>query len=182
MELSHSEQQAKAQYESISAMLGALGVDYDSLDELRERVENLTEDVKDKQDEIEHYGDIPSLRIKLEYLQAELSEAKAALAELEAQTNGCDSYDEAEQAICDDPLEIQVRSGWCDPYCPEMQAEEFYILLCTGGPAVRIMGELDENGTPSRAWMEHQDWGTPWTQYHGADQATLVAYSQRFFL
>jgi hypothetical protein len=54
------------------------------------------------------------------------------------------------------------------------------ILLCTGGPAVRIVGELDR-GTPCRAWLEYQDWGTPWTQYFGAKSDTLCEYAANFF-
>ena len=42
--------------------------------------------------------------------------------------------------------------------------EEFEILLCTGGPACRIVGDLDESCQPSSARIEHQDWGTPWTE------------------
>ena len=57
---------------------------------------------------------------------------------------------------------------------------EFCILLSTGGPASRIRGELD-NGEPCRAWLEVQDWGTPWTQYFDIEQDTLLAYARCFY-
>lgn len=87
--------------------------------------------------------------------------------------------DAARQAIDDDPLEVSVRSGWVSN-AESMVAEDFMILLCTGGPAVRIRGELD-NGEPYRAWIEYQDWGTPWTQYFDAEQSVLLDYAQNFY-
>jgi len=87
--------------------------------------------------------------------------------------------DKARQDIDEDPLEVSVRSGWCSGP-DDMFAEDFLILLCTGGPACRIRGELD-NGSPYRAWLEYQDWGTPWTQYFDAEQDTLLAYAQNFY-
>jgi hypothetical protein len=65
----------------------------------------------------------------------------------------------------------------------EWQANRFELLLTTGGPAVRIMGELDECNEPTRAWLEVQDWGTPWTplRLSSDDEAILVAFSQRFY-
>lgn len=91
--------------------------------------------------------------------------------------------DEARSAINDDPLEVSVRSGWSSPGgngIDGLQAEDFLILLCTGGPAVRIRGELS-NGIPDRAWIEYQDWGTGWTQYFDTEQDTLLAYASNFY-
>jgi hypothetical protein len=75
----------------------------------------------------------------------------------------------------------------------DREAEEFNILLATGGPAVRIVGELDQ-GEPSRAWLEVQDWFTPWTEYVGttsksdpgmlenqASQDVLLTYARQFY-
>ncbi len=92
--------------------------------------------------------------------------------------------DAASTMLDENPLSIEVRSAWhefgnASPF-PNQEGAEFRILLCTGGPAVRIMGELDERGGPDRAWIEYQDWGTPWTQYFGADQEVLLSYAQHF--
>lgn len=87
--------------------------------------------------------------------------------------------DEARQAIEEDALEVSVRSGWSSS-AETMEAEDFLILLCTGGPACRIRGELS-NGQPDRAWMEYQDWGTFWTQYFDASQDVLLSYAQAFY-
>jgi len=72
--------------------------------------------------------------------------------------------EEAIQAILGDPLSVEVRSGW---HTPGGQTEpcEFQILLCTGGPACRIIGELDEYNEPYNAIVEYQDWFTKWEPY-----------------
>lgn len=95
-----------------------------------------------------------------------------------------DDYLTPEQAadrIQEDPLEVSVRSGWYQPGSEDNDPAEFYILLCTGGPACRIRGELDHHGAPDRAWLEFQDWGTPWTQYFDADQDQLLTYCRQFY-
>lgn len=92
-----------------------------------------------------------------------------------------DAREKAQQEIQEDPLSIQVRSGW-HAVGEESTPEEFEILLDTGGPAVRIVGELDR-GEPTRARLETQDWGTPWTEYRGAwggGADVLLTYARQF--
>ncbi len=90
-------------------------------------------------------------------------------------------YEEhAGNALSEDPLSVEVRSNWHEPGDDDSPGE-FTILLCTGGPAVRIMVELYESAEPHRAWLEYQDWGTPWTQYFDVEGATLLAYAQHFY-
>ena len=95
-----------------------------------------------------------------------------------------DEYHDAElarDAIVEDALDVEVRSGWTQ-VGGEMTAEDFAILLCTGGPAVRIRGDLGEYGEPVRAWLEHQDWGTTWQEYHADhDNHALLTYASQFF-
>ena len=91
-------------------------------------------------------------------------------------------HDEALSNIEDDPISVQVRSGWAN-LGEELEPEEFEILLCTGGPAVRIIGELS-SGEAKRAWMEYQDWGIPWTQYVNLteeEQYAIKRYAGIFF-
>jgi len=90
--------------------------------------------------------------------------------------------DSARQVISEDPLSVQVRSGWADSP-EEMEAEEFEILLCTGGPACRIVGELDRS-EPDCARIEYQDWFTPWERYadtSSEEDEALLTYAREFY-
>lgn len=88
----------------------------------------------------------------------------------------------ASAAITEDALSVEVRGGWRSRG-EEAADEEFSILLCTGGPAVRIRGELDEHGQPDRAWVECQDWGTGWeyVTLGGGSQKVLLTYASQFY-
>jgi hypothetical protein len=110
-------------------------------------------------------------------------------AEEQAQT-GPDETEAARREIEEDALSVQVRSGWYTPGADraETKAEEYEILLCTGGPAVRIIGMLSEHGEPETARLECQDWFQPWTEYRpklGPDnynsEPILLAYARCFW-
>jgi len=100
------------------------------------------------------------------------------LADLDAAEDS-DDEDGARQRIADHPLHVLVRSDWTQPGDP-LDAAEYQILLCTGGPAVRIVGELDR-GTPCSARLEYQAWDTPWLPYFGALPAVLCDYAANFY-
>ncbi len=90
---------------------------------------------------------------------------------------------DAQDAIQEDPLEVCVRTDWHTPGEQDNQPTEYYILLCTGGPACRIIGDLDR-GQPDTAKIEYQDWGTPWTRYGDTtdeEDAALLTYAQQFY-
>ena len=146
----------EAAYEAIETMMKAVECDYERREELTDRMEN---------DDPDDYLD-----------DNELAELKG----LDDEANGHDCEDEACQAIDEDPLSIQVRSGW---HCPmdSSSAEEYVILLSTGGPATRIIGELDCFGQPDSSVLEAQDWFTPWTEYKGGRDGCLLDYAQRFY-
>jgi hypothetical protein len=98
---------------------------------------------------------------------------------------GCE---DARDNILEAPLSVEVRSDW---YCPGMVGEpvEYQILLSTGGPALRITGQLDKYGEARTADMEYQDWGTPWTRYHpphgeplfDSHNADVLTFAQQFY-
>jgi hypothetical protein len=153
----HAKDQAAAQLASIHKYLAALTCDFDRFEELRYiRKQPLNE-------------------------WAQLGYDADEWAELEAAAGDCESQEDAQQRIQEDPLSVQVRSGWVN-VGETFAAEEFEILLCTGGPAVRIMGELDEHNQPSRAFMQYQDWGTSWTDYFEEGvAASCLEYAQQFY-
>ena len=90
--------------------------------------------------------------------------------------------DAAREAILEDPLSIEVRSGWHTPGA-KGDTEEYRILLCTGGPAVQIVGDLSGYGEPETAHIEYQDWFTPWQRLSisGDDERDLLTYAQTFY-
>ena len=153
-------------YASIAEMVAALNCDYDRLEELRDEVRDYEQTSQ-------------TLSQREEWAEANPDDA-AELKELEEAAGDCEDQDQARERIEEDALSVEVRSGWVTPGS-EMTPEDFAILLTTGGPAVRIRGELDEHSEPYRAWLEVQDWGKPWTQYYPADQDTLLTYARCFY-
>lgn len=145
--------------ESIAEMVAALNCDYDRLEELR-----------DERDSHEDGAKV--------WAEANPDDAEE-LSELETAAGECADQDEARQRIEEDALSVQVRSDWHNVGEPGEDAE-FEILLTTGGPAVRIIGELNQ-GEPSRPRLQVQDWGKCWTEYMGVDRDTLLAYCSVFY-
>jgi hypothetical protein len=88
----------------------------------------------------------------------------------------------ASSAIHEDALSVEIRSGWTVLGEP-LEPAEYLILLSWGGPAVRIVGELDMDNEPDSARLECQDWFIPWTEYvldsYGYD--VLLTYVREFY-
>ena len=91
--------------------------------------------------------------------------------------------EEARTIIHEDPLSVQVRSGWYSPGSENTKPEEFEILLCTGGPAARIIGELNEYLEPETAILQHQDWFTPWIDQllTEEEEEKVLEYCRQFY-
>ena len=103
---------------------------------------------------------------------------------LQAVENAADDEREAaEQAIYDDPLAVDVRSGWVNVWTTEFEPVEYRVLLCTGGPAVQLEGELDDRKQPYNVQLQHQDWFEPWqtVPLTAEDTETLLTYVRYFF-
>ena len=148
----HAEQQARAQLASIVSMVAALDCDYERLEELRDACRDFVSESALREEDAKYKW------------RAENPEDAAELADLEEAAGDCKDADEARERILEDALEVQVRAGWHSPGETVLTPEEFYILLCTGGPAVRIVGDVDHSMQPERPRLEYQDWGTSWTE------------------
>lgn len=85
-----------------------------------------------------------------------------------------DADDAARERIQESALSVEVRSRWYVPGEREEAPAEYRILLTTGGPALQMIGELNEHGEPESAWLEYQDWGTPWTRLDLRRMAEIV--------
>ncbi len=125
-------------------------------------------------------------------LQEVFDSAMAALVEMVAPLLEEDDYDdetqderreEAIEAIEGDPLSVMVRDGWRTPYGESTGAEEFEILLSTGGPASRIVGTLGAYSEPDDYRLEVQHWFEPWTTFPTTQEQddALAAYVARFY-
>ncbi len=171
------EQIGRPAYESIAEMVAALEADRDRLEELRDE-----RDAFEMDEDEDMAPDGPGYANNVEAWEGENAEDAKELKELEAavKLDGKEvDEDAARERIQEDALSVEVRSGWTSVGDP-MEAEEFCILLSTGGPAVRIVGELDEDKEPHRARLEVQDWGKPWTEYFPAESDTLLTYCRCF--
>ncbi len=104
--------------------------------------------------------------------EAQFSGIKELLETLaKAQNNGNEEEENtALEAILNDPLSVEIQ-------------RQYIILLCTGGPAVRIIGELDEYDQPATARLQFQDWFTPWTDLDQSESESdlLVEYARHFY-
>lgn len=85
------------------------------------------------------------------------------------------------ERIQESPLSVEVRSGWHAPGAEDDGPEEFCILLSTGGPALRIIGDLDQHCQPTRARLQYQDWFTPWTEKVDVDHDALLKWCSEFY-
>ena len=78
------------------------------------------------------------------------------------------------------PLSLLVRSDWHVPG-GESTYSQFELLLSTGGPAIRILGELDSYGEPYRPALQYQDWGTPWQRHPESNVDALLWFAGQFY-
>ena len=115
-------------------------------------------------------------------------EAKDILADLAWSNDGstADAFQDAVTEYAHEmPLTVRIRSDWHNPG-ETFTAAEFEILLSTGGPACRIIGELDSG---SVAWqsgcrpvIQHQDWFKPWTESsYDIDTNALLWFCEQFY-
>ena len=94
-----------------------------------------------------------------------------------------DNEDKRENIAYEDALDVQVRADWHNPGDTDgSKPNEYFILLGTGGPASRILGELNHYCEPTSAVFQYQDWFKPWTVAHTTteEDATLLEYASQF--
>lgn len=121
----------------------------------------------------------------MEQAKTQLESIKEMIENLEKaeQENDDNAIDEARETIDNNPLEISVRSDWHTPGQDDNKPTEYMILLCTGGPAVRIIGDLNKYCEPETAKIEFQDWFTPWENMplDSEEENIVLKYAQNFY-
>lgn len=110
-----------------------------------------------------------------------------ALAQADANRDGI-AQDSAREAITESVLSVEVRRPW---QCAGGEIEppvEYRILLTTGGPALKLTGELSEHGEPETAELQMWDWGLPWRAWwppriaaRNGYRETLLAFARCFY-
>lgn len=165
----------KPAFESIQEMVAALECDYDRLEEIREeRKDWVSEGFDVTSNEVTSHGF--TTRTNEEWAK-EFPEEAEELKELEAEAGECESEENARERIQEDPLSLRIFGEFSNG---EWEVTSYELLLSTGGPAVRIVGELNQHSEPSSARLEVQDWFKPWSEYIAADSDTLMTYVQCF--
>lgn len=108
--------------------------------------------------------------------------AYASILELvDALCDAGDDNDTARERIEQDVLSVRVRSDWRNVGEAPGEPVEYEILITTGGPAVRIVGDFNDYCEPISATLQVQDWGTPWTDYRDANEDVLLDYARCFY-
>lgn len=105
------------------------------------------------------------------------------LAELEEQAGDCESEEDARQRIEEDALSVEVRSGWISPG-GHMEAEEYRVVLCTGGPHVELVGDIGWEGYPESVRVLFQDWFTGKQELilTSAEREAVLEYAACFYV
>jgi hypothetical protein len=171
-EISHAEANANGWLDTIRQYAACLDADRDRLEELRE-----------ERDSYEPTEEEDAAGEGWAYRNPDLAEELADL-ESAVTVNG-DELDEdaCRERIEESPLSVEVRGGWRYPGALDDGPEEYCILLSTGGPALRIVGDLSIHAEPTSARLEYQDWGTPWTERitTGEDRDALMRFVSVFY-
>jgi|SRR5882757_1301332 len=118
------------------------------------------------------------------YAKTSVANIREMVEALEAAGQDYKKREEVQQTIQEDALAVEVRSSWYAPGDTDAaKPSEYNILITTGGPAARIIGDLDQYGQPTNARFEYQDWFQPWTEVplQSKDTDILRTYVQEFY-
>ena len=175
-ERDYAKEQAIAQVQSIQEMIAAYEMDWDQLEELQDEFDSFGGADKSaaEQGKTEYQSDI-GMTWQDQGLNYAYDVGRA-LGELLNTAAGYTSQDEALDAIQEHPLSIEYRSGWATAGL-DLTVEEVRIVLCTGGPHVEILGELDHNGSVDRVKVVYKDWGTS-GEVFDFDRAAVMTYCE----
>ncbi len=104
--------------------------------------------------------------------------------EVEVEGNRFDSEEELLEYCTELPLGVSVRGTWHAPGDTEtaIVPVAYQVLLTTGGPGLRLIGDLDSDRIPVSVRVEYCDWGVPWTEWTGyADEEALLWFVELFW-
>jgi len=98
------------------------------------------------------------------------------------QHDEADPQDDALAAIRENIISVKVRGDWHAPGTAGGPQALYCVLLCTGGPACRIIGTLDDYQEPATARLQYPDRGNPWTDYllTRAEEKAVLTFTNCF--
>lgn len=142
-----------------------------------------------KKELIEESDSLKQAKIKLEQI-VEMVKTLRKAGNLDGGQEAEKERDRARTQIHESVLSVEVRTDWHELGADDLKPTHYKLLLCWGGPAVQIFGELTEPGEVETAELQHQDWGTPWTSVNlwyefGGDaenlRAALLEFASQFY-
>lgn len=94
----------------------------------------------------------------------------------------CDysSTEDVIDTVKDNALSVEVRSTWTTN-TESFEAEEFRIVLCTGGPHVEIRGNIGLHGQPEDPEVYSSDWFEGLQRFPLADYDALEWFCGLFY-
>ena len=104
--------------------------------------------------------------------------------EVQAEDTTTERIDEIQEQVQEWPLSVDVRCTiWQSPGTEDWEPNQFQILLGTGGPAMRITGDIGPHGEPCNPLMQVQDWFKPWTTCNTTDEQdeALMWFCSEFY-
>lgn len=105
-----------------------------------------------------------------------VSDGAFELDEMLNKAGRCLSYDDALIQLCKSPVQVLYRSGWSE--FPEgLTSEEYCIMLCHRGPAMRIIGDY-EHHRPVSARFEFLSESLEWVRYAHSDNDVLINFAR----
>lgn len=112
-----------------------------------------------------------------------IAEAEAVLSTIQefyAAWEEAEEEEELLETMRQYPAGYAVRSAWTQ-IGEELEAAEYCLTICGGGPAVRITGSIGLDGDAITARLEYADWDTTWTELRVVydDELTLLWFAQQ---
>lgn len=87
-----------------------------------------------------------------------------------------DTVDELREEECDDVLSVEQLTHSFRGNCT------LEVLISTGGPAARVIVEVNDDGEFQWADFQYQDWYQPWYSPQGQDHRMLADWAGANFL
>jgi hypothetical protein len=93
-------------------------------------------------------------------------------------------HEQVRRTIHETPLSVETRQDWMPANgARDAAPTEYKILLATGGPAVRLTGDLNKYAEPESVRLEVQDWFTEWTEVRTDQEESdaLLTFARQFW-